>query len=94
MAASVLLGDMSTGHDGYAARPNIQGSPTVFAEGKPVHRVGDAWAIHCQGESCHPGVASSGSPTVFAEGKARCRVGDSISCGDSMATGASTVFLD
>jgi len=95
MPAVVRLGDVSTGHPHcYPSRPNIEGSPNVFVNGKPVHRLGDAWAEHgaCPVHSPHDGVASSGSATVFVNGKAICRIGDSISCGDTMAEGSPNVF--
>jgi uncharacterized Zn-binding protein involved in type VI secretion len=47
MPAVVRLGDMSTGHSCFPPRPNTEASPNVFVNGKGVHRVGDAWAIHC-----------------------------------------------
>ncbi|MGL5512672.1 MAG: hypothetical protein ACRDBM_05455 [Sporomusa sp.] len=43
MPAVVRLGDVSTGHPHcYPARPNIEGIPNGFVNGKPVHRQGDA----------------------------------------------------
>lgn len=93
-AAAVRLGDISTGHDGWVPRPNTEGSSKCFVDGKPQHRLGDAWATHCKpNNGCHDGSASSGSSKVFADGKAKCRVGDSISCGDSMANGSSKYFI-
>lgn len=92
MPAVVRLGDMSCGHGCFPARPSVEGSPNVFVNGKPAHRVGDAWATHCCGPACHVGVASSGSATVFVNGKPLCRVGDAISCGDTMCEGSENVF--
>jgi len=46
MPAVVRLGDMSRGHSCFPPRPNIEASSNVFVNGKGVHRVGDAWAIH------------------------------------------------
>lgn len=88
----VRLGDISCGHDCFPPRPNDEGSPNVFVNGKPVHRVGDHWATHCCGPTCHDGTASSGSGSVFVNGKAICRVGDTISCGDTMCEGSPNVF--
>jgi uncharacterized Zn-binding protein involved in type VI secretion len=68
----------------------IQGSPTVFVNGKPVVRKGDAVASH--GKPPHAGpkmVGSSG--TVFVNGKGICRAGDTASCGHK-ASGSSNVF--
>lgn len=95
MSAVVRLGDTSTGHPHcYPARPNIEASENVLVNGKGVHRMGDAWAVHgaCGDHSPHGGSASSGSSTVFVNGKPICRIGDGISCSDSMATGSNNVF--
>jgi uncharacterized Zn-binding protein involved in type VI secretion len=92
MPAVVRLGDNCSGHGCYPARQNVQASNNVFVNGRGVHRLGDAWATHCCGVSCHDGTASSGSSTVFVNGKPICRVGDSVSCGSTMAEGSNNVF--
>lgn len=95
MPAVARLGDLSTGHDGWPARPNNQASPDVFVNGIAVHRQGDSWEIHCKsGADCHDGITSAGSPTVFVNGVAVARVGDPISDGDEIATGSSDVFVN
>lgn len=94
MPASVRLADVCTGHGCFPSRPNDQGSPNVFVNDRPVHRLGDHWVTHCCPPPCHDGVASSGSPNVFANDKARCRIGDAVSCGSSMATGSPNVFVN
>lgn len=93
MPAAVRLGDIGSGHGGYGPRPNTEGSPNVFINGIPAHRVGDAWAEHCSGKHCHSGVMSGGSSTVFINGKAAARVGDAISCGSTAASGSPSVFF-
>lgn len=95
MPPVVRLGDISAGHPHcYPPRPNIEGSPNVFVNGKAVHRLSDAWAVHgaCPDHSPHGGAASSGSSTVFVNGRPVCRIGDAISCGDTMAEGSPNVF--
>lgn len=94
---SVRLGDLSMGHSCWPARPNIEGSANVFVNGIAVHCTSHNWAVHCCTNTpfpCHTGVAGSGSPNVFANGLARSRVGDSITCGDTMATGSTDVYLN
>lgn len=89
------LGDMSTGHDAFPPRPSTSASGDVFVEGIAAHRVGDSWAVHCNPVPvCHPGVLAAGSGTVFVNGLAVGRIGDPISCGDTVATGAGTVFAN
>ena len=92
MPAVCRLGDMSTGHSCFPPRVNTSARSTVTADGIPVHCKGDSWATHTCGKSTHAGVLSGGSGSVSAEGKAIGRVGDSISCGDTVSTGSSTVF--
>lgn len=93
MPAAHRLADRCTGHGCYPSRPNIEGSPNVFVNSRPAHRVGDAWGVHCCG-SCHGGNAASGSPNVFVNGKPKCRIGDAVSCGSAMATGSPNVFVN
>ena len=97
MPAAARLGDMCTGHGCWPPRPNVQGSPNVFINGKPAHRVGDAWAEHCcvvEDELlCHSSVLRSGSSSVFINGKSAGRVGDAVYCGSSVASGSADVFI-
>jgi len=66
-----------------------QGSPSVFINGAPAVRVGDAVAGH--GLSPHDSpVMQEGSQSVRVNGLAVCRAGDAASCGDT-ATGSTTV---
>jgi uncharacterized Zn-binding protein involved in type VI secretion len=95
MPASVRQGDSSQSHDTWTSRPNDQGSPNVFVNDKPVHRVGDHWITHCNSKNqCHDGVAAPNGRNVYANGKARTAIGDPISCGDTMKTGSSNVFIN
>lgn len=96
MPGVVRLGDTSTGHPHcYPARPNIEASGDVLVNGRGVHRVGDAWAVHgaCPDHSPHDGAAISGSATVFVNGRSICRIGDAVSCGDTMAAGSNDVIV-
>lgn len=94
MPAATRLGDLSTGHASWPARPNDSASNDVFINGIAAHRKDDHWATHCNPVPvCHDGVASTGSSTVFINGKAAVRIGDSISCGDTVAQGSSNVFI-
>ena len=70
----------------------IKGSPNVFANNKPVARVGDAVAGHGRGPHAGP-VMASGSGNVFTNNKSTCRAGDSASCGHP-ASGSSNVFAN
>ena len=75
---------------------NTEGSPNVFMNGKPAHRVGDSGSIFCP----HGGsfISTSGSSTVFINGKPATRIEDSTSCvGCGMAghhiNGSENVFI-
>lgn len=92
MLAVSRKGDTCTGHGCHPPRASLEGSPNVFINGKPAHRVGDAWASHTCGDNTHDGVCSSGSSVVFVNGKPLARVGDDVSCGAAVAVGSSNVF--
>ena len=82
--------DMCTGHGACPPRANVSWSPDVFANLLNVHRLGDAWEVHCT----HPGTQATGSPDVFVNNKAVARVNDVIDCGSSNATGSGNVFAN
>lgn len=93
MAAVVRLGDMCTGHSTFPPRPSTSGSPNVFINGIPAHRVGDSWAAHCAPrKGCHGSSQATGSPSVFINNIALARVGDQIACGSFNAAGSPDVF--
>lgn len=92
MPAVTRLGDTCSGHAPWPPRASTSASGTVFVNGRGVHRQGDAWAVHCAKQQCHPSVLAQGSGSVFADGKAIGRVGDSIACGSTVAQGSDTVF--
>lgn len=77
----------------FPPRRNIQASPNVMVNGRPVHRQGDEWLTHCCGISCHNSVTAKGSTTVFANGQAVARVGDPVACGSVIMTGSGTVIV-
>ncbi|MCX7999773.1 MAG: hypothetical protein N3A69_12625 [Leptospiraceae bacterium] len=47
MPEVVRLVDKSCGHGCWPPRPNDEGSPNVFVNSRPVHRLGDHWETHC-----------------------------------------------
>lgn len=92
MPAVTRLGDFCTGHGGWSPRPNIEGSDDVFVNGLPVHREGDAWAVHCHDDNCHGSVLAKGSPSVFVNGHPIGRIDDPVQCGSRVAEGSPNVF--
>ncbi|NAX31981.1 PaaR repeat-containing protein [Vibrio sp. V37_P2S8PM304] len=93
MSSVTRKGDRCSGHGSFPSRVSTGGSPNVFINGQAVHRVGDAWASHCDATPvCHGGSLAGGSGTVFANGQAVGRVGDAVDCGSSVASGSSDVF--
>ena len=83
-------GDKCSGHGSALPRPNDQGSPNVFINGKPAHRKGDHWMQH----SGHDSRLATGSPVVFVNGKPQGRVGDTmIACASRVAQGSPDVFV-
>lgn len=91
MPAVARKGDMGSGHGGYPPRPNDQGSPDVRINGKPAHRVGDHWTVHCDDGSCHDSSLAKGSATVRVNGRPLGRVGDAVACGSTVAQGSPNV---
>lgn len=88
------LSDVCTGHGCFPTRPNVQGSPNVYINGRPAHRQGDQWASHCcPNQGCHPSVLAMGSPTVYTNGKQQGRINDPVACGSKVMTGSSNVFV-
>ncbi|WP_224825767.1 PAAR domain-containing protein [Cognatishimia sp. MH4019] len=94
MPKTARISDVCTGHGCWPSRGNAQGSSDVYIEGLAAHRQGDAWLPHtCPSiPETHAGALGSGSSTVYVNGKQLGRVGDPVSCGSSVASGASTVF--
>lgn len=93
MPAVVRLNDICSGHADFPPRANIQASNNVFVNSRGAHRLGDAWAVHCNPiPVCHDAVTSSGSASVFVNGKALARIGDAVSCGSTCAQGSENVF--
>ena len=88
-------GDICTGHGCWPPRPSIQGSPDVFTNAIPQHRITDAWASHA-GPGCppHSSVQCAGSPNVFANTLAVARKGDAVCCGSACATHSPNVIAN
>lgn len=93
-AISTLTKNSTSDPCGAPPRPPLTASPDVFAENLAVHREGDSWVLHPCGVVMHGATTSSGSPTVFINNQPLARVGDLISCGSTIAEGASTVFSE
>lgn len=94
MPAVTRKGDDCTGHGCWPPRPSVEGSPTVFVNGIPVHRQGDGWAAHTCPDipETHASVLARGSSTVFVEGKGVGRIGDPVACGSLVAVASHDVF--
>lgn len=92
MPSITRIGDKCSGHGCFPPRSSTSGSGDVFVNGIGAHRVGDSWAVHCCGPSCHDSVMASGSSTVFVNGKAVARIGDNVACGSVSAQGSGNVF--
>lgn len=98
MSGAARLGDICTGHECFPPRNSIEGSPDVFVNGRPFHRQGDGWAVHCcthpeVPHGCHGSVLALGSSSVYVNGRQAGRIGDPVACGGVIATGSSNVFV-
>lgn len=74
---------------------NTAGSPNVFVNGQPLHRLNDTGPTNCP----HGGTfaTTAGSSTVFCNGQPVTRIGDTTTCqscgqSGSHVTGSSNVF--
>jgi uncharacterized Zn-binding protein involved in type VI secretion len=71
----------------------MSGSPNVFVNGLPAHRLEDVWEFHSKPDNpSHDGVLAAGSSSVFVNGLPLGRIGDPISCGSFVNSGSSDVF--
>lgn len=80
--------DPSKGHGCFPPRPLVEGSKDCFTNSIKTTRVGDKYAKHCCGFSCHGAVAAQGSNDLFINLKMHHRTGDAISCGDFADNGS------
>lgn len=92
MPSATRIGDKTVGHCFFPV-PLLNGSPTVFVNGRAVGVIGGKYPPHTCGDSTHQGSLAKGSSTAFASGRAIGRIGDKLSCGDTVAQGSPTVFV-
>ena len=71
----------------------IEGSPNVFANNKPVARIGDKVQGHPPGGVHAAPVMAEGSLNVITNFIPTCRAGDQATCGHP-STGSSDVFVN
>lgn len=93
MPAAHRLGDLCAGHC-FNVRGNIEGSPNVFINNIPAHRLGDSWPVHYCPPSSHSSITVSGSPNVYVNKRPLARIGDALDCGDICATGSPNVYVN
>jgi uncharacterized Zn-binding protein involved in type VI secretion len=85
MAQVARVGDPgSHGAPGIIAGVLTTGSPTAFAEGIPVSRIGDQYVCSLHG----PVAMVTGSSKTLADGIGVCRVGDLAACGAAINAGS------
>lgn len=89
----VREGDVCTGHGGYPSRGCSQGSPDVFVNGLPVHRVGDKWDHHDDGNGSHDAIMLEGANGVYVNGRPIAMTGCEISCGSKTHQGSDDVLV-
>ncbi|MBL7794047.1 MAG: PAAR domain-containing protein [Saprospiraceae bacterium] len=77
------------GDRAHTGGPVLQGSPTVFVNGKNACRTGDL--LQCNSSS--PDAVQGGSATVFINGLPAARAGDSTAHGGVITVGSGNVFI-
>ena len=89
------IGDLNTNHPPCNPGHAMTGSPSVFANNIPVHRVGDVNTPHGY-ILCIPHVTalSTGSPNVYANNLKLGRIGDSYDCGILVDAGSPNVMAN
>ena len=83
------IGDITTGHGCYSPTVGVTSAKTVFANGVPVHLIGDTFTPHSCGNDVHPDNIVIGSATVIVEGIGVARLGDALSPGGALMAEAS-----
>lgn len=76
-----------------AGGPIIEGSPNVYANNRPVARIGDKVQGHPPGGVHANPSMSTGSNNVFTNFIPTCRAGDKATCGHE-SSGSSDVFVN
>lgn len=95
MPKVILIGDLGTEHDGYHTSPVIEGSSSVYIDGRQVARVGDALVPHEKpNHPTHPRTIITGASSVFIDGKAVAVEGSKIDCGGVLIASNRTVNID
>lgn len=90
MPAISRKGDKSTGHDKCPGVEAVEGADDFLVKGMPVVLEGYKYAPHgCENHQIHQGTLAGGSPAFTIHGRAVGRIGDPISCGGTIAEGAS-----
>ena len=96
MPAVCRIGDADSGHCSGMVR--AQGSPNVFANGRPVSCQNDKNTVHKTPTSTpcpsHAAPITTGSGTVKVNGDGIGRVGHGISACTTVAAGSKNVFAD
>lgn len=87
------IGDITTGHQCYSPSVGTNSAKTVFADGLPVHVIGNTFTPHTCGSDTHPDVLVGGAAKVVVEGIPVSRLGDALAPGGALMAEASwTVF--
>jgi len=86
--------DINSGHGCFSPTLAVTGSPTVFANSMPAHRMGDIHIPHpCPGSPPHFVIQALGCPSVFVNSLPWAGVGHPEACGSLLITGSPTVYV-
>ena len=96
--ASIHAPAITTGHATYLPTTSVLGSATVNIDGKPALANKHEFINHPSTTPPHASHGANpkitgGSSTVKIEGEGAARIGDAVGCGDTIASGGSTVFI-
>jgi len=94
MAPLSYLGCTMAGIGCFIPSVAIMGSPTVFTQNMPAHRLGDMGAPHvCPPVAVCPPITVLGSTTVLINNMPAARLGDITSCGGFLMMGNFQVIV-
>ena len=81
---------VSQGHGGFPPTPSAGGDSFMTIDGHPMILVGQEFLPHTSGKNTHTPVVTGGSAILTEEGIAVAMVGSPLSCGDQIASSATT----
>ena len=97
MPPSARMGcDLQVGHGSFPPILTATGSPNVFHNSCPSHRMGDIFIPHASPSPSppHMGITVTGSPNVYHNSMLSARLLDIVLCTSVIITGSPNIFIN